>query len=306
MTPNTCFGSDVCYRVFVSSCSQTLPASASWRSLITSDRWDAQLKYQTNILGDSSRREAIVIDPRAPTQLILSVIREMGCSLKQILLTARYTECNRIAYELQKKVNGDAQILLHPEHEHSWNLFASRGEVITNLHDGQPLALFDGRAVFAPGPPSGTCCFYFPTLGLLCTGRRLVNAGVRRPEDGTDVAELEEWLLQFPPSTVIAPGFGQRTTVEFQMEITKKQLKRLQGEDDGEEEGEDPTYGGDEDEDEDLDDAQVQVIEGRTMPLLSAASSSASDLRSLSPVAGVTLASGSAGGGCSEAQARFA
>lgn len=181
----------------------------------------------------------------------------MGCTLQQILLTGRDVECYPIALQLRRMVrvhlksHDVAQILIHPDARARWSQVVSGEEPDSDLHEHEPLEVFDGDVIFTLDHRSGMCFFHFPVLNLICTGRRFVEYD-RKPRSGTDrhVARLEERLRTVPPHTLIIPSLGEMTTVRLQLQAMKNQ-KELQPK---------------RDEDGDEDDEQMQVSQERQWP----------------------------------------
>lgn len=92
-----------------------------------------------------------------------------------------------------------------------------------DIYDG--LELFEGplhcKVLHTPFHTLGSCCYYFPALGLCFTGDTLFHLGIGRDDLPGSAPKLRETSLEkivsLPSQTAIFPGHGPKTTLENEL-----------------------------------------------------------------------------------------
>jgi hydroxyacylglutathione hydrolase len=190
------------------------------------------LSCNMTILGDPVTKEALLVDPGGDAEKILALVKEMGVTIKQILVTHAHFD-HFLAAEEVRKATG-APVLLHKEDLLLWNalpmqlMMLGQKPLATSISapdefftDGQSLHIRNGRVIHTPGHSPGSSCFYFPDDDLLCSGDTLFRQSVGRTDlMGGDSSKLiksiQEKLYTLPGCTLVIPGHGPTTEIEFE------------------------------------------------------------------------------------------
>lgn len=156
----------------------------------------------------------------------------MSVTIKQICVTHAHFDHFLAAEEI--RVATGAPVLLHEGDSMLWTMLPMQCMMLgvpapkttirapdAFLTDGQELLVRRGRAIHTPGHSPGSCCFYFPADDLLCSGDTLFRQSVGRTDlMGGDSAALvrsiQEKLYTLPGSTLVIPGHGPTTDIEFE------------------------------------------------------------------------------------------
>ncbi len=200
--------------------------------------------YQVNchLLICRETREAVLIDPGDEAQRILEMISEEpeGLTLKKILLTHAHLDHIGAVNEIRNKLK--VPVFLHPE-DVPLAMGARDQAAVLGLapHGFEPVGeTVDLKAqsttsfgkvelavLHTPGHSPGSVSFYF-------SGKPLENAGVVFSGDALfagSVGRTDLWrgdmavliqgikkrLLTLPGTTVVYPGHGPKTTIEWEM-----------------------------------------------------------------------------------------
>lgn len=144
------------------------------------------LSCNMTIIADPVSKEALLIDPGGDADKILALIKEMGVSVKQILVTHAHFD-HFLAAEEVRAATG-APVLLHQADLMLWkalpiqlmmlgmgNLAPKAGikDPDSFLTDGQVLPIRGGKVIHTPGHSPGSCCFHFVFAELLHVRRSL-------------------------------------------------------------------------------------------------------------------------------------
>ncbi len=175
---------------------------------------------------------ALLIDPGAEAQRILSRIRERGLTLKEIWLThAHLDHCGAVR---EIVLETDALLLGHPAEK---QLRANVQKIASayGVDDGsyqdcpEPNRLLSGGeklsfggvefdVLFTPGHSPGHLCFFAPAERLLLCGDTIFAGAIGRTDlPGGDyatlMASIKMIVQSVPVETALLPGHGEDTTL---------------------------------------------------------------------------------------------
>lgn len=185
----------------------------------------------TYIGYDPRTKEAFIIDPGRNDKTYENFLKENGLTLKKILLThghfdhmtgaealRKATGASIYAAEAEKPALEDAKV----------NLTEMTGEGKTlkadhYLKDDETFEVLPGetfQVLLTPGHTPGSICFYDEKDGLLFSGDTVFQNSIGRTDfpggSYSDIMKSLDRVLKLPASTVILPGHGEKTTVDFE------------------------------------------------------------------------------------------
>lgn len=184
------------------------------------------------ILGDPETKEAVLVDPGGDADLILDTIKELGVTIKQILITHGHFDHFLAAGEIRDELK--VPIYLHSNDKILWNFLPVQlqamgmtlpryiaqnlGQPDHWLEDGQSLQVLDGTVLHTPGHSSGSCCFHFAKSRILIAGDTLFRGTVGRTDlMGGNSQSLTDSILTklyvLPDSTYVISGHGANTYI---------------------------------------------------------------------------------------------
>lgn len=188
---------------------------------------------QTNayLLTAPERGEAVLVDaPGGIWEIIDPILRERKCRLTELWLTHGHWDHMQGGAEVVRQTG--AKVRAHKDDQ----TMIEQPDVMEAFM-GEQLGLEPVRVDFwikqgdridalgttaevrhVPGHAPGNVLFYFQAFGLALVGDALFNGSVGRTDlPGGSFEQLErsirEQIYTLPPSTVIFPGHGPRTTV---------------------------------------------------------------------------------------------
>lgn len=189
------------------------------------------LETNCHILADKETKDAVIIDPGAETDKILSIINTENLNLKAVLLTHGHGDhigaVPKIISEKNTKLlihKDDAVMLSDAER----NLSAMLGFSITSEHpytelsDGDVLTFGSLRVevLHTPGHTRGGVCFFVPNedAPILFSGDTLFCGDVGRCDlPGGSWESLKNSIItklySLPENTVVYPGHGTASTI---------------------------------------------------------------------------------------------
>ncbi len=184
--------------------------------------------FMTNcyIVGSEATKEGMIIDPGADARRILNTVKDLGLSIKLIVLT--HGHIDHIGAVKEVKEATGAEVAIHADDadrlqgESSSTLFAIPKPAPVSpdrlLHGGDSLDIGDLRflVLHTPGHSAGGICLL--GHGVVFCGDTLFNYGIGRTDfPGGSYNQLMNSiytkLMILPDSTVVYPGHGPETTI---------------------------------------------------------------------------------------------
>ncbi len=179
------------------------------------------------ILGCPETKEGMVVDPGAESRRILAAAKELGVTVKYIVLTHGHLDHIGAVEEVRKETR--AKVLIHEldadcltDAKKNLSAFFAlpvQGEPAdTLLHDGEEIKVgsLSFKVLHTPGHTEGGICLSFP--GGVISGDTLFAGSVGRtdfPGGSMEVLldSIREKLLGLDPGTVVHPGHGPSSTI---------------------------------------------------------------------------------------------
>jgi len=207
--------------------------STSTSKIIFSRLGVGPLQCNMCIIGDPSTREAVLVDPGGDPEKIISLVKELKVKVTQILVTHGHFDHFLAADKVKKSLG--APIYLHKADLPLWKMLPMQCMLIGMqgvaaiadpdefLEDDQALKVLDGKCIHTPGHSPGSCCFYFASSSLLCSGDTLFRGSIGR----TDLMGGDPRLIQksiqmklytLPSSVRVIPGHNEETTIGYEKE----------------------------------------------------------------------------------------
>jgi hydroxyacylglutathione hydrolase len=187
--------------------------------------------FATNcyIVGSSSTKEGMIIDPGAEAETILVTVQQMGLSISLIVITHAHMDHVGALYSVKAKTN--AEFAIH-EAEKGFALSAPM-RMLTSvgltpfkappkpdrlLKDGDSIDIGDlhFEVLYTPGHSSGGISL--SGHGVVFSGDTLFNFGIGRTDfPGCSherlMKSIREKLMVLPDETIVYPGHGPPTTI---------------------------------------------------------------------------------------------
>jgi hydroxyacylglutathione hydrolase len=187
--------------------------------------------FATNcyVVGSSSTKEGMIIDPGAEAETILGTVRQMGLSISLIVITHAHMDHVGALYSVKAKTN--AEFAIH-EAEKGFVL-SSPMRMLTSvgltpfkappkpdrlLKDGDSIDIGDlhFEVLYTPGHSSGGISL--SGHGVVFSGDTLFNFGIGRTDfPGCSherlMKSIREKLMVLPDETIVYPGHGPSTTI---------------------------------------------------------------------------------------------
>jgi hydroxyacylglutathione hydrolase len=181
------------------------------------------------IVGSSSTKQGMIIDPGAEAETILRTVQQTGLSISLIVITHAHMDHVGALHAVQEKTH--AQFAIH-EAEKGLLLTAPM-RMLTSLgispvkspprpdrllKDGDRIDLGDlhFEVLYTPGHSAGGICL--SGHGVVFSGDTLFNLGVGRTDfPGMSherlMKSIHEKLMVLPDETIVYPGHGPPTTI---------------------------------------------------------------------------------------------
>jgi len=189
-----------------------------------------QPEFATNtyLVWDEISKEAVLIDVAAPAPGIINEIRELGLSLKYLLLTHGHGDhiggVGMIKNEFSIPVGiheYDAEMLFDPVKNLStyWdqNVTVTAADILFKDGDSLKLGNSEIKIIHTPGHTRGGICFYIDNL--LFSGDTLFCESMGRTDlPGGDyqtlINSIRSKLFILPDDTKVLSGHGEESTIE--------------------------------------------------------------------------------------------
>ena len=183
------------------------------------------------VLANVKTKEAIIIDPGAEVQYIISFLEQVELNCIGIFLTHGHSdhigavEGLKVQYPTAPIYVGrlEKDFIENPEENLSIPIFSKSQTVKADvfLEDGQLLDLLGTQieVIETKGHTIGSVCYYVEELGVLFSGDTVFYHSVGRTDmptgnGGEILHSLNEIVLKLPEETTIYPGHGENTTVK--------------------------------------------------------------------------------------------
>jgi len=181
------------------------------------------------IVGSSSTKEGMIVDPGSEAETILRTVQQTGLSISLIVITHAHIDHVGALRKVQEKTN--AQFAVH-EAEKGF-VFSAPMRMLTSLgltpvksppkpdrllEDGDLIDIGDLQfeVLYTPGHSSGGICL--SGHGVVFSGDTLFNLGIGRTDfPGMShkrlMKSIREKLMGLPDETIVYPGHGPPTTI---------------------------------------------------------------------------------------------
>ena len=187
------------------------------------------LACNCTILGDEASRTAVVIDPGAEVERIVSILEARGWKPTAVVVTHAHIDHIGGAAELKRRTG--APVWLNPrdlalygglEAQAQWIGVPTpeRTTIDAELNQRAKLSLGGEtlEVIETPGHTEGSICLYLPAENKLFAGDTLFAGSIGRtdlPGGNYDsiLRSLRERLLPLPDQTIVIPGHGPETTI---------------------------------------------------------------------------------------------
>jgi glyoxylase-like metal-dependent hydrolase (beta-lactamase superfamily II) len=171
----------------------------------------------TNVYVIVCGGEAAVVDAADCCDVLQGSLKEMGATLKYLLLTHGHPSHVSSLSRIRKEMGGT--ICMHPFDQDLLRQQEEGLEPDLLLADGQPLKLAEAsiKVLHTPGHTPGSLCYHLREAGALFTGDTLLKGEfgkIKGPHSmGLMLRSLKRLNNVIPPKTTVYPGHGPTTTM---------------------------------------------------------------------------------------------
>ncbi len=191
-----------------------------------------QLAVNCYIIGDKSSKEAIIVDPGAEADKILSVIDKEQLRVKYVIAThGHFDHCGAVS-TIKKRLN--CEFLIHSadlpfiQRAHKsaarWKINIDKVPYPDRFIDEQDTISIGTHTIailHTPGHSPGSISLYLKSKGFLLSGDTLFKQSIGRTDftDGSleDItSSIRNKLYILPDETIVYCGHGESTTIGFE------------------------------------------------------------------------------------------
>jgi hydroxyacylglutathione hydrolase len=200
------------------------------------------LHCNCSIIGDETRREAMVIDPGDDIEDVLALLRKHNLQVKQIVIT--HAHIDHVGGAMKLRAATGAPILLNQNDytllkmldvQAAWVGMAAPGlvEIDQSVSTGDTVkaGTHTASVLHTPGHTEGSICLYFAAEKKLIAGDTLFAGSIGRTDlPGGSMQKIMQSLhntvLTLPDETVVVPGHGPLTTIGEERESNPFLVRR--------------------------------------------------------------------------------
>lgn len=183
------------------------------------------------IVGCPQHQSCAIVDPGDSGKMIMDAVASRGWTVTRILNTHGHVD-HTGANRMLKQITGaplaihrlDGPMLTHPSMKDmaAYLGLALSPEADILLDDGEDVAICPCQSlkvIHTPGHSPGGACFYHE--GFLIAGDTIFRMSVGRSDlpggdHDTLIKSIRQRIFTLPDETIIYPGHGDPTTVEFE------------------------------------------------------------------------------------------
>jgi hydroxyacylglutathione hydrolase len=193
------------------------------------------LQCNCTILGDEETREAIIVDPGDEITRIQRRLKELGLTLKQILIT--HAHIDHVGGALKLKSLTGAPIYLNEADLPLLQMMSAQAAwlgidtpetappdeaLIEGLNVG--LKSYPAQVIHTPGHTQGSVCLHFAPLKMVLAGDTLFAGSIGRTDlPGGNfeqiIDSIQSRLLALPDETKVIPGHGPSTSIGVERKL---------------------------------------------------------------------------------------
>jgi len=188
------------------------------------------IENNTYLLSDKTSKEAVLIDPAAPSKNIFQHIKKNNLYLREIWLThAHFDHIGGVRWFLNQ-YGGEIQAAMHKDAVNLWKMGGSARDFGFDFDPGPPpekllsdndilkIGTTQFTVLHTPGHTPGHVTFYDAQNNIAFCGDLIFHHGIGR----TDLAisstpdlmkSISQKILTLPDETQLYPGHGQSSTV---------------------------------------------------------------------------------------------
>ncbi len=190
-----------------------------------------QVETNCYIAVNGSLGECFIVDPGDEEVILAKAIEESKSVPKAILLTHGHFDHIYAVEPLATKYGipvyaseKEAELLKNPGMNCS-KFYGREVSVIPEnyVEDGDvfEIAGFTIKGIHTPGHTKGSICYYLPEINVLFSGDTLFKGSVGRTDLPTGnthllLESLRDKIIVLPPKTVIYPGHGPETELDYE------------------------------------------------------------------------------------------
>jgi len=185
----------------------------------------------TYLLTDKTSKDAVLIDPAAPSKRIVQHIKKNNLNLKEIWLThAHFDHIGGVRWFLEKYADKDIQAAIHKNAVNLWKIGGSARDFgfdfdpgplpkkILSNNDILKIGATEFTVLHTPGHTPGHVTFYSSQDDVAFCGDLIFYHGIGRTDLSISnthnlMKSITQKIFPLPDETRLYPGHGQFTTV---------------------------------------------------------------------------------------------